>query len=137
MEIKWKICDLFSLPVIYHWRRASACIIIGSQRNSFYWFAFASTNNPVQKQYERDRTDRMQKQEYAEEPKRREWIPLSRLALPLAIAHSGSRYITLHIESLRADKLLTGQRHSRPRSGSQKRSTIPIPFAAMMNPIII
>ena len=69
--------------------------------------------------------------------KRREWIPLFRLALPLAIAHSGSRYITLHIESPGADELLTGQHRSGAHSSPQKRSTIPIPFAAMMNPIII
>jgi len=54
-----------------------------------------------------------------------------------AIAHSGSRYITLHIESPGADELLTGQRRPGPRAAPRERSTIAIRFAAMMNPIII
>jgi hypothetical protein len=54
-----------------------------------------------------------------------------------AIAHSGSRYITLHIESPGTDELLTGQRRPGPRAAPRERSTIAIRFAAMMNPIII
>lgn len=37
----------------------------------------------------------------------------------LAIAHSGSRYITLHIECRRVDELLTGQLRPVVRSSSR------------------
>lgn len=60
-------------------------------------FLLLCNSNPVQKKYRRSRTDRTQKQEYAEEPKHREWISPCSVSLyrwqSLIRDHGISRFI--------------------------------------------